>query len=241
MTKMITKETESIIRNAVDIASTLGIESIVMDGFSLRGENKELGIAIIMSTKDLNLEFDAIGIGRVNLLKSRLQLLQSAKIEFDCMPKDDESTVVSNLKIISGRTKIGFKCQDPRKIVAPKGIADPIFYKMELKDEDIQLIIKGISTMSSDTMHFNTDAQKISVSISDIEGDIFSHQLDGTVTIVDDSAPSLSKSYRSKTLKTIFTNYIRKDDNEVLPISITRRGVMCIQVLGMNIYLFPER
>lgn len=237
----ITKKTEKILRNAVDIASTLGVEAIVMDSFSLRGENKELGIAIIMPTKDMEIEFDAIGIGRVNLLKNRLQLLQDAQIEFDCMARDDDEKLVSNLKIVSGRTKIGFKCQDPRKITAPKGIADPTFYKMELNDADVQLIIKGIATMSSENINFNTEDETISVGISDIEGDLFSHQLEGSVTIVDDSAPSLSKTYKSKTLRTIFTNYIRKDDNEILPISITRRGVMCIHVLGMNVYLFPER
>lgn len=237
----ITKETQKIIRNAVEIATTLGVESLVMDTFSLRGENKELGIAIIMPTKDMELEFDAIGLGRIGLLKTRLQMLSDAEIQFDVMNKDSEDKVVSNLKMVSGRTKIGFKCHDPKLINAPKAINDPVFYEMHLSSADVETIVKGIATMSSETVNFSTEKETIFVKISDVQGDMFTHELDTSVDIKDDTACSLSKTYKSKTLRTIFTNYIRKDDNHILPISITRRGVMRISVLGMNIYLFPER
>lgn len=237
----ITKETQQIIRNAVEIATTLGVESLVMDTFSLRGENKELGIAIIMPTKGMELEFDAIGLGRTALLKSRLQMLSDAQIEFDVINKDAEDKVVSNLRIISGRTKIGFKCHDPKLINAPKAINDPVYYEMRLSAADVETVVKGISTMSSESVNFSTDDATLFVKISDVQGDMFSHELDTRVDIKDDAAGSLSKTYKSKTLRTIFTNYIRKDDSHALPISITRRGVMRISVLDMNIYLFPER
>jgi hypothetical protein len=236
----ITKETQKIIKNAIEIATTLGVENIVMDKFSLRGENKELGIAIILPTQDMDLEFDAIGLGRIALLKSRLQMLDGAEIQFDTMDKSD-ATIVSKLTIALGKTKIGFKCQDPKLINAPKAINDPIFYEMNLNESDVETLIKGIGTMSSDTVNFSTDDDTIFVKISDVQGDMFTHELDSKVELKDDSAPSLSKSYKSKTLRTIFTNYIRKDDNNILPLSITRRGVMKLVILGMNIYLFPER
>lgn len=235
------KDTQQILKNAVDIASVIGVETLVMDAFSLRGENKELGVAIIMPTTDITLQFDAIGIGRVMLLKSRLQLLNDATIEYALMNEDGEESNVASLTMSVDRTTVGFKCQDPRMIKAPKAINDPIFYEMNLEDADVEIIIKGLANMASDTVNFSTKDETIFVKISDAQGDMFSHELSSSVEIIDDTAGSLSKSYKSKTLRTIFTNYIRKDDNSILPISITRRGIMRISVLGMFIYVFPER
>ena len=126
----ITKNTQTIIKNAVDIATTLGIENLVIDKISLRGENKELGIVLLLPTKNIELEFDAIGLGRISLLKSRMQMLNDAQIEFDLMDKGQQDVIVSNLKLISGRTKIGFKCSDPTRINAPKSINDTVFYEI---------------------------------------------------------------------------------------------------------------
>lgn len=237
----ITKGTQQIIRNAVGVATTLGIESIVIDKFSLRGENKELGIAMIMPTKHIDLEFTALGLGRIALLKNKLQLLSNATISFDVMNKDEEDVVVSKLKLVDGKTKIEFKCHDPKFINAPKSINDPVYFNMEFAPTDVELIVKGVSTMASDTINFSTEDDAVYAKISDIHGDNFSHELSTILKLEDDNAGSLSKTYKSKTLKTIFTNYIRKDDNQILPISITRRGVMKITVMEMDIYLFPER
>jgi len=237
----IKNETLLLLKNAVEISSTLGVETMVMDGISLRGENKELGVAIIMPTKDIDLEFDAIGIGRIPLLKSRMQMLDAADVTFDIFKRDTDELFVSNIQFKQGRTKLSFKCADPKMISAPKVINDPIFWEMQLNDADVQTLIKGIGTMSSEVVNFTSEDQKMTVKISDTEGDMFAHELEGEVTIVDDSAPSLCKSYKAKTLRTIFTNYIRKDENSILPISVTRRGVMRISVLNMFIYVFPER
>lgn len=230
-----------MLQNAVEIGSTLGIERIVIDSFSLRGENKELGIAVIMPTKDQELEFTALGIGRVALLKSRMLMFPDSSIQYEKMDLDGDDVVVSNLKIVNGNTKVGFKCHDPKLINAPKAIKDPVHYTMTLTTSDVETVIKGISTMSAENINFSTDDDDVFVKISDSQGDMFSHKLQSSVERESDEVGSLSKTYKSKTLRTIFTNYIRKDDNKVLPISITRRGVMCITVLDMTIYLFPER
>lgn len=239
--KKITKDTQTIIKNAVEIASTLGIETLVMDEISLRGENKELGVCIIMPTKDIELEFNSIGISRVPLLKSRMQLLDKSDITFDTFKRDSDDIIVASLKFAQGRTALSFKCGDPKLIQAPKVINDPLFYEMNLIDGDVETIIKGIGTMSSEGINFSTTDEKIFIKISDTEGDMFVHELEGDATLLDDSAPSLNKTYKAKTLRTIFTNYIRKDDNNILPVSVTRRGIMRISVLNMHIYVFPER
>lgn len=237
----ITKPTQLILKNAVDIATVLGVENMVLDAISLRGGNQELGVAIIMPMKDRELEFDSMGLSRINLLKARMQMLEDADVTFETFQKEADLVIVASLKFAMGRTKLSFKCADPRLIQAPKAINDQITYEMQLSDGDVQTIIKGIATMTSDVVNFSNDDEKIFIKISDTEGDTFAHELEGGITILDDTASILCKSYKAKTLRTIFTNYIKKDDNNILPISITRRGVMKILVLNMSIYVFPER
>lgn len=237
----LTKQTKTILQNAIEIGTTLGIENLVMDSFSLRGENKELGIAVIMPTKGISLEFDAIGLGRIGTLKNKFSILTDPTIDFELSDRRPNENIVSKLRITSGKTKIEFKCHDPAYINAPKAINDPVFYEMTLSETDIALIIKGMSAMSTDTISFSVESDIASITINDIQGDNFYHELTTNIEKIDDSADTLSKTYKSKTLKIILNNYMRKDDNNMLPIAITRRGVMRISVLDMNIYLFPER
>lgn len=238
----LSNNTQKIIKNAVDVASTLGIESIVIDAFSLRGENKELGIAIIMPTAGVDLEFDALGIGEVGTLKNRLKLLESGalSVEYKDSVNPDE-LMVSMLSLKEGRTTADYKCHDAKLISAPKSINDPTAYEMQFADADVSRIIKGIGSMNSTSIHFSTLNGALLAKISDTRGDMFTHELETTFTALLDDSGELSKSYKSKTLAVIFNNYIRKDDNTSLPVSITKRGVMRITVLDMNIYIFPER
>lgn len=237
----ISKPTQKIIKNAIDVATTLGIESLVWDSFSLRGENQELSISIIMPTKDIDSEFDALGMSRIALLKNRMQLMENADVSFETFDKGDDQTIVSNLKFTQGKSTVSFRCADPNHIKAPKAINDPIHYELTLNEKDVEFIVKGITTMNSEVINLSVTDGKLVIKISDKEGDMFSHETEGDVELADDASETVSKTYKSKTLRTIFTNYIKKDDNSILPISITRRGVMRISVLGMWIYMFPER
>lgn len=234
-------ETQKIIKNAVDVATVLGIEAVVMDKFSLRGENKELGVVIIMPTSDIDLEIDAIGLGNIGALKNRMSMLNDANITYQLMDKYDDEKIVGQIKLSQGRTNISYKCSDPKMIRAPKIINNPTRYKLHLKEEDVQTVIKGIGTMASEYVTFVTEEGKSFFKISDNQGDLFSHELDASIDYIEDDGVELTKTYKAKTLRTIFTNYIRKDDATLLPVEVTSRGIMKLLVLGMTIYLFPER
>lgn len=230
-----------ILKNAIDVASVLGIDAIVMDKFSLRGENKELGAVIIMPTDKLDLEIDAIGVSNIGSLKNRMNMMGDADITYQLMEKYEDEKIVGQIKLTQGRTKISFKCADPKMIVAPKSINDPSHYKLHLIDEDVETVIKGIGTMGSEYITFVTEEGKSFFKIADTQGDLFSHELDASIEYIKDDGVELTKTYKAKTLRTILTNYIRKDDTTLLAVEVTRRGIMKLSVLGMTIYLFPER
>lgn len=234
------KEIIDILKNGLEIGYALGIESIVMDEISMRGENRDTATNIIYNTEHVKIPFDAIGIGRVSLLRSRLTMFKDSEVVATIKDKDGQQNV-SEVLIKNGRTSAGFRCQVPSRIRAPKRIKDTVIYNLTLNDDDIERINKGINTMSSEKVIVYVEEGKAIVGISDKEGDVFTHEIEGGYTVASDDAPnSFNQTYKSKTFKTILMNYMKKDDNEILPISITSRGVMKFQVLGIDIYLFGE-
>lgn len=235
------KEIYQLLTNAVELSTVLGIEKVVLDNISLRGQNKEDGIAIIKSSKDLDMDFDAIGLGRLSELKSRINVFKSPTITYETTVKNELTNIIK-LNFKENKTKIGYRCYEPRLIEAPKAINDPVFYSMEINENDIEFIIKGITTMGSSCVNFTIepDNKNLVINISDNEGDMFTHTVD-TVPEINEDASILSKSYKSKVLRTIFNNYIKKDERETFTISITKRGVMLLVVNDISVYLFPER
>lgn len=239
--KILDEKIITILRNGMEIGNALGIESIVMDSISMRGENRDTSTNIIFNMEDYELPFDGMGIGRVPLLRSRLAMFDSPEIKYELVEKDDQ-TIVSSIHIKHGRTSAGFRCQLPSRIKAPKRIKDEVIFSLHMNEDDVIRINKGIATMSSENVNVIIDDGKIVIGISDIDGDIFTHEIEGGYIVESDSAPvTFNKTYKSKTFRTILTNYMKKDDNEILPISITARGVMKVVILGIDIYLFAER
>ena len=238
----ISKDLEKIIRNGLDIASVLGIEQLLIDSESMRGENKETSTNIIFDMSDVDMPVDAIGLGRTPTLKSRMALFEDPVLEYTTKTADG-SEFIDNLIIKSGRSKTGFRCHSPsRTAKAPKRIRDPIGVSLSMKDDDITRLTKGITSMIAETIVVSIVDGRTSIIVNDKVGDEFVHELEGHVKVQDNEFPSnFSATYKSKTFRAIVTNYLKKDDNEVLPISITSRGIMIVTVLGINIYLFPER
>lgn len=238
--KKLNNELINIIRNGIEIGTALDIEAIVLDSTSMRGENRDSATNIIFNMEDYELPFDGIGIGRTQLFKKRLAMFASPEVLYDTSDRDGQ-TIVSEVTIKNGRTSAGFRCQVPSRIRAPKRIKDNVIFNLTLNDDDIDRINKGINTMSSEKVIVYVEEGKAVVGISDKEGDVFTHEIEGGYTVASDDAPnSFNQTYKSKTFKTILMNYMKKDDSEILPISITSRGVMKFQVLGIDIYLFGE-
>lgn len=238
----IEKTLERTIRNGIEIANVLGIDQMIIDSESMRGENKETSTNIIFDTSNMILPVDAIAFGRVPTLKSRLALFDEPLLEYTTKTADGLE-FIDNLIIKSGRSKTGFRCQSPsRTAKAPKRIRDPIGISLSMKDDDVTRLTKGITSMVAETIVLSVKNKKTSIIINDKVGDEFIHELEGKVEVIADDFPTdFNATYKSKTFRAIVTNYLKKDDNEVLPISITSRGIMIVTVLGINIYLFPER
>lgn len=237
----LTETTQQIIKKGLDLCTALDIESIIIDRKSMRGQNKDLGVHIIMSMTNYNLEVDAIGIGRTKLLKNRLQNFNATDIDIDTFD-GEELQYASMFKFKSGKTKLSFKCQHPKYIVAASGINDPIIYTFNISDEDLQKIINGISMMGAETIQFSIENdESMCVNISDISGDMYKHESSCIISKLDDTISGINKTYKSSVLKTLLTEFIKKDKSDTIKLSITKRGVLILIVFDVTIYVFPER
>lgn len=240
--KELTQKTELVIRNAIDIATTLGIETMVIDSFSLRGQNIDNGVIMIKSMKDHKLEFDSMGLGRLNALKNRLNLFGKPSIKYDVVDEDASQSVVAKLKIAEGRSSVTYKCQAPNLIKAAKAINDVDYCKLVFKDEDVKTLLKGVGVIENISVNITIDDETVKITVSEKEGDSFTHELLVSATYLSDKTDIISKSFKSQVLKIILSNYIKKDESaEVLTATITQRGIMRFEILDLNIYLFPER
>lgn len=241
--KKLNEETAKLIKNFLTVASTLGIDAIIIDAKSARGENKENGIALISKiSENVQTNFDAIGIGRVQDLKNKMNSVDDYELYVDYSDKYDNGNIVSDLYIKKNKLVISFKCQDPKFITAPKSINDPVHFTLEMSSKDVHKLSKSISIMTSDTTIFEINEETFLLKIFDYSGDSLTHEIEyDNLTKSEDAQSSFSKSYKSKILRSIFNNFIKLKDDETLNLSITRRGVMKITFFGIDVYLFPER
>lgn len=240
--KDLTKNTEALIRNSIDVATSLGIETMVIDSISLRGQNIDNGIILIKYMKDEKLEFDAIGLGRLPALKNRLNVFTNPVIKYDLQVNDGTSSTVSKLKISEGRSNVTFKCHAPNLIKAAKGVNDPDYCKLEFTSDDVKTLLRGVGIIENTAVNLTVNDGVAALSVSEKEGDAFTHELLTEAVYSTSKDDIITKNYKSRILKVIFSNYIKKDDSaNPLVAHITGRGILRFDILDMNIYLFPER
>lgn len=237
----LTNNTQNLLTSALEIANTMGMDALILDKTSLRSHNKQDGIALIMPTKNMDLEFDSIAVGRVDVLLQRLKTFKDCHIEYDLMQNQTEDQkVVANVKIVSGKTKLGYKCHDPARLSIIKGINDADAYEITFNSFDVKAIVNGINAMKSDFIHLGSDDDTVNVKISDSQGDFFSHEMPRAIESLTDSNQSLTKTYKCKLISKILNKCIEKNLDKI-DIKITKRGIMIVPSNNMNIYVFPER
>ena len=75
MSKQLTKGALTLLKDAIDTSIILGIERLVIDGHSLRGQSDDGTFILLPFPTGTELEFGAMGISRIPILKARMKLL----------------------------------------------------------------------------------------------------------------------------------------------------------------------
>lgn len=234
---------------ASNIAKTLDIPAIVMDGMSIRGENKTDGVFILMDTSELEIDL-TVAISRLDAFHARLRMFDNPKLSYNLVNRDNGESFCGEIVLSSGKSTVTFKCADPTTIKAPKALKDPVTKSILLKQNDIKTIHKAIHGMKSDKITVSSHGQDatfgdVTFALSDTDGDVFKHSMEGALKhLVDPSSSSaISSTYMTSTIKAAFRLFDRAiDDTDAQQeISITSRGIMIVTVSDIPVYLFPSK
>lgn len=241
MSTKLTKATTKLLRESIRTAAALGIEKLVIDPHSLRGESKDNGTMMLFPFPDgMELEFGSIAVTRVPELISRLRILgDDGDIIPDYKTRDSGEEFVFRLKLKKGRTSIDFKCADPAYVKAPKAFNDPDCFTFTVTKEDVEVMLSAKSVMQADKVTLTSNAEgKVSFIVTASEGDKLVHEIESDLDTECDGSDSFTVTYKTKILFPALREILT--DTDSTGITITRRGVMKIELNEIPSYIFSE-
>lgn len=242
MSKTFSKGVLTLLQDAIDTATMLKIERMVIDSHSLRGESQENGTFMLLPfPADTELEFGAMGISRIDVLNARMKLVGAdGTVTPDYKVRDSGDKFVFRLQLKKGKTTIDFKCADPSQIRAPKGFNDAESFGFKFTAADIALMLRGKAAMQADKVTFQSkDGQTVNYTISASEGDALVHQLDSELDIKTQTE-TFAASYSTKILFPVLKEISDAAKEADVEVVLTKRGILKIEVNGIPSYVFPE-
>ncbi len=229
-----------IIMDVVGVCSALSMESVVIDQHSIRCENKEMGIIAIHPNTNKTVPI-SMAIGRLQALRKRMGMFQEGiSFTYNQVDQDDADPFISELGMSHGRTKVLFRCADPKMIKAPKALKSPVVANVTLEKQDLLDLNKAIAVMGLAGINFSSpNGEDLVIAASDTEGDMFKINLESSVSLLDDTA-TVNCTFPADRLKLV-TKLLEKWVDDSFEIGITDRGILVSQINGFNIYTFPDR
>jgi hypothetical protein len=226
----------------ISTAKVMGIESLIIDAESIRGQSDE-GTFIISDNTIDQFKQTPIGISRVSVLFSRLNLLGEGKklpkLELEFKERDNGDKIILRIKIKNVKSSVDFKCADPLMIKAKKVFKDNLIYEFDLNEDTIELMIKSNSAMQTDKIKLILDDGKVFFNINDIEGDSLKHLVTETVVLSDPDKTSFLVNLKNKITLPLFKLALKENDKINIKISEIR-NVLNFRLNGLNVYAMPE-
>lgn len=242
--KKLSEDSKNIVVAAAKYCNLVKIESVMIDKTGIRAKQDDFAVYVIEPGDYDFLEFDEMFINRIDSFAPRIKMFESSKIDYDVYietkENDSGGDVVTKVLLKGGKTSVEVRCGSPAinaRNRLPKKFNDPIYYEFELDKGELALLKRGLSAMGAD--HFEVvseDGEKISVRITDIEGDVLKKELEKELTIVDEDAEEeLNFSYIFKILIPLLSRAVEEESK----IEISRKGVMRLSISGLSVYIFP--
>lgn len=249
--KLINDELE-FIRTVLKVANTVNIGNIIIEPGKVRAMDDDQTIVLFQDTNVPNMSFGSIGLNRINVFDSRLELARSQdnfnveavvtgidnEIGFDIYDpttKNPAPMWVRSLLMSGKGTKIDYRCASPQTIKAPKKRAGVIQYRIDINADMVNMIQKGSNAMKADELTFNGGVDGVGLSITDINGDSLEYHFTDVVHLESTGDVSdFSYKYSIKTVLPIF---------KLIPTGsffITTRGSLVMSLHGLDIYIMAR-
>jgi len=235
-------DTNSIvyIQNVVKTAQMIDIDNVIIEPGLVRAidDNKTV---VLFQDKDVpDMEFGSIGLNRINVFMSRLDIAKTQD-DFTIDAKVDngsesmQSEFTRSLTMKAKGLKVEYRCANPTTIQAPKQVNDVMKHKVELNAEAVVLLQKGQAAMSAENVTIVSREDGVSFELVDINEDVFSHMVTTKVeNLTDDTNTSFAYRYPIKTLLPLF-----KYNPEGF-FTVGQKGILSISVNGLTVFVLPQ-
>jgi len=238
----LSNESITYLQNVLTTAQLVGVEALVVEPGIVRGMDEGQSV-FILHTKDVpDMEFGSIGLTRLSSLTSRLNIakdLDNFNIEAAIVTEDDGSTFARSLTIKGKGLKIDYRCAKPAQLISsrqagPKQMNDKMEFCVEFDKSCVDMLQKGQAAMKSDEVSIISN-DGVSFELLDVNNDVFAHQFaEDAINLEGADTTKFAYRYPTKILLMLL-----KNASEEL-FTISHKGILCISINGLNVYVLPQ-
>jgi hypothetical protein len=233
--------TLSYIQTVIQTAGIVKISNIIIEPGRVRAMDDGRTVVMFQDKNVPDMPFGSIGINRIDVFTSRVDIAKSVKDFSITATVDTNSSGESFVRALSmnGKgIKIDYRCANPAAVQAPKVINDVDVYRVKVSDDLVSLMNKGMVAMKSDTVTFTGTKDGVAMEISDISSDVlryhFADDIENLVSTSDDELPAFTYQYP---IKTVIDLLKASQDGHVM---LTGKGMMKINVNGLTMHVLKK-
>lgn len=248
------KENVARLNKVIETCLLAGIENVLIendpegaDGSAvIRGINDDR-TCLILSNNDvpeLGGEGKVLGLSRMNILRSRMNVLNSDD-SFAVSIETNNKKEVSVLGLKNSKAKTQFRCASPSIIKAPKAVNDEELAVVEINKSDVVTVNSAAKAMGAKTFTLmckqNGDNYEAFIEYYDANQDVFSIKISDNIGFIDEPA-----TFVYYYITDIFLSLIRKindalPENETsFPMIVGKGGTLRLIINNHVIILIPQ-
>lgn len=232
-------ETIKYIERAVNVARLANIDNLIIETGKVRASDEDATVFICHDENIPAFPFGAIGLTRLGVFASRLDIatgIGSAKVEAVIDDSSEtEPSFVRSLTFKAKGFKVDYRCANPKTIKAPKSIKDPIHHSCDMNASGVMMMTKGQSAMAADEAVLVGGKDGVKLEIRDVNSDALVFDICDTVTLEDGcSTPDFYHRYSIKVITNLFK---QNPDGRFY---ITSKGILKISVDDFTVFVMPR-
>jgi hypothetical protein len=225
------------ILNAVQTANLVKIDSLIIEPGKVRAIDEERTVFILQDANVPDLPFGSIGLNRLGVFSSRLDLVKlHDTFDIDVTTEGDSSLFARTLTMKAKGLKVDYRCANPATIQAPKAMNDAVKIKVTAVPEAITYMQKGASAMGADVITLIGNDDGVTMELADINMDKMTFQLADAADLqaLDGSTPNFTHKYPIKTVLALFKH------NTGGAFQLTSRGIMRMSINNLCVNVLPK-
>lgn len=222
------------IENIIRTARGVGIEEVIIEKELVRAIDEKRRVAINYEPQDLDLPFDSLGLTRIDVFLSRLDIVSSQENFSIEAVVDSNKKFVKSLLMTAKGIKVDFRCADPEQMSAPRKINDQLKSLVPIDAEAVVLLQKAQSAMGAETVTITGNQDGVSFEMYDVNNDKFTNTYKCKIEPIEDDDIEFVHTYPLKIVLPLFK------ENAGGHFAVGAKGIMNIRMNGIDLFVLPQ-